>query len=278
MGNSSHRAKTLTLQNDGKIVDFATSKMLITLDKVSKKFGPDSIVEISLTFAQDKTTAIIGPSGCGKSTLLRLIVGLIPPTTGKIYLDNQEITPSNINHWRRLIGYVTQDGGLFPHLTAHRNVTLMANFLNYSSSWIEERIQELSELVRLPIRLLMQYPHELSGGQRQRVSLMRALFLDPRCLLLDEPLGALDPITRSELQLELKHIFLKLDKTILLVTHDIHEAAYFADEIILMKAGHIIQKGSFFELSHHPIEPFVSDFIRLQQLPILRHGSNSCNS
>lgn len=243
--------------------------MLIKLDGISKKFASDSIIEMSLTFAKDQTTVIIGPSGCGKSTLLRLIVGLIPPTTGKIYLDNSEINPANVNHWRRQIGYVTQDGGLFPHLTAHHNVSLVANFLNYSPQWIEQRIQELSEFVRLPIRLLLQYPSELSGGQRQRVSLMRALLLDPSCLLLDEPLGALDPMTRSELQLELKHIFLQLHKTILLVTHDIQEATYFADEMILMKGGHIVQRGTFTELYQHPAEPFVTDFIRLQQTPSL---------
>ncbi len=243
--------------------------MRIKLDKVSKIFGPDSIIEISLTFAEDRTTVIIGPSGCGKSTLLRLIVGLIPQTRGTIHLDESEMTSSNINQWRRQIGYVTQEGGLFPHLTAHHNVCLVANFLNYSAQWIEQRIQELSDLMRLSPRLLSHYPVELSGGQRQRVSLMRALLLDPSCLLLDEPLGALDPITRSELQSELKHIFLQLGKTILLVTHDIREAAYFADEIILMKAGHIVQKGSFFELTQHPSEPFVADFIRLQQFSSL---------
>lgn len=244
------------------------NNMLITLDKVSKTFDHDSIVEeMSLTFSEHQTTVIIGPSGCGKSTLLRLIIGLVTQSSGKIYLDRQEITPMTANFWRQQIGYVIQDGGLFPHLTAAHNITLMAHFLNYKSSWIEQRLQELSELVRLPYRLLSQYPSELSGGQRQRVSLMRALLLDPSCLLLDEPLGALDPITRNELQIELKQIFLKLRKTILLVTHDMREAAYLGDEILLMRAGHIVQRGSFQDLAQHPIEPFVLEFIRLQQFP-----------
>lgn len=242
--------------------------MLITLDKVSKTFDHDAIVEeMSLTFSEYQTTIIIGPSGCGKSTLLRLIIGLITQTSGKIYLNQQELTPLNANYWRQQIGYVTQDGGLFPHLTAGHNVTLMAHFLHYEAAWIERRVQELSELVRLPHRLLSQYPLELSGGQRQRVSLMRALLLDPSCLLLDEPLGALDPITRHELQIELKQIFLKLHKTILLVTHDMQEAAYLGDDIVLMRSGHIVQRGSFQDLSEHPMEPFVSEFIQLQQFP-----------
>jgi osmoprotectant transport system ATP-binding protein len=244
--------------------------MLITLDKISKTFDHDSIVEeMSLTFTEHQTTVIIGPSGCGKSTLLRLILGLVTQTSGKIYLDHQEITQANVNVWRQQIGYVTQDGGLFPHLTASQNVTLMANFLYADSKWKEQRLEELCELVRLPARFLSQYPSELSGGQRQRVSLMRALLLDPSCLLLDEPLGALDPITRHELQIELKQIFLELHKTILLVTHDMREAAYFGDDIFLMRAGRIIQRGSFHDLTQHPIEPFVSEFIQLQQFPAL---------
>jgi osmoprotectant transport system ATP-binding protein len=241
--------------------------MLITLDKVYKRFGQNSVVkEMSLTFADHRTTVIIGPSGCGKSTLLRLIIGLVPPTSGTIYFDKQEIKPANVNLWRQKIGYVTQDGGLFPHLTARHNVTLLANFLRYDPVGIEQRIQELTELVRLPAGALSQYPSELSGGQCQRVSLMRALFLDPSCLLLDEPLGALDPITRYELQTELKQIFLKLNKTILLVTHDIREAAYFGDEILLIREGCIVQRGSFLDLKKNPTEAFVSEFIQLQQI------------
>lgn len=243
--------------------------MLIRLDKISKSMGHDSIVEdLSATFREFETTVIIGPSGCGKSTLLRLILGLISPSSGKIYLDNQELKENNANYWRRQIGYVTQDGGLFPHLTARGNVTLMAQFLHCEPNRTEERILFLSDLVRLPPRILSQYPSELSGGQRQRVSLMRALLLDPKCLLLDEPLGALDPITRYELQTELKHIFLKLRKTTLLVTHDMQEAAYFGNDIMLMRSGHIVQVGTFADLFQHPIEAFVSEFIKRQQFPV----------
>jgi osmoprotectant transport system ATP-binding protein len=242
--------------------------MFITLEKVTKSIGNESLLEeTSLTFAEHQTTAIIGPSGCGKSTLLRLILRLAVQTSGTIYLDKQVLNSSNADYWRQQIGYVTQDGGLFPHLSVRHNIILMGNFLNYKPEWIEERLQKLSELIHLPPRLLSQYPSELSGGQRQRVSLLRALFLDPQCLLLDEPLGALDPISRYELQVELKQIFNRLGKTILLVTHDMREAAYFGDEILLMREGRVVQKGSHSELDHHPIEPFVTEFIRLQQFP-----------
>ena len=227
--------------------------MLIELRRVSKSVGKDSILaELSMTFREDQTTVIIGPSGCGKSTLLRLILGLVKPTSGNIRLDDGELNEKNANFWRRQIGYVTQDGGLFPHLTAHDNVALMARFLRCDPEWIEERILLLSDLVRLATRCLSQYPSELSGGQRQRVSLMRALLLDPKCLLLDEPLAALDPITKFELQIELKQIFGKLRKTILLVTHDMQEAAYFGDEIILMRLGRVVQASSFTELATTP--------------------------
>lgn len=251
--------------------------MLIELRRVSKSVGKDAILEeLSLTFQEDRTSVIIGPSGCGKSTLLRLILGLVKPTCGHIYLDQVNLEEKNGNFWRRQIGYVTQDGGLFPHLTAHDNVALMAQFLHLDSNWIEERILFLSDLVRLSARCLSQYPSELSGGQRQRVSLMRALLLDPKCLLLDEPLAALDPITKFELQTELKQIFGKLKKTILLVTHDMQEAAYFGDEIILMRSGRIVQASSFAELAHHPIEPFVSEFIQLHQLPFSLQLFSEC--
>jgi osmoprotectant transport system ATP-binding protein len=244
--------------------------MLITFEKIFKSIGRAAIVEdLSVNIKEDQSTIIIGPSGCGNSTLLRLILGLVKPNQGTIYLNNEVLPEKEINFWRRQIGYMTQDGGLFPHLTARSNVTLMAQFLQCDPEWIEDRIRTLGELVRLPSQLLLQYPSELSGGQRQRVSLMRALLLDPKCLLLDEPLGALDPITRYELQVELKEIFEKLHKTILMVTHDMREAAYFGKEIILMRAGRIVQIGSFTELLEHPVEPFVTEFIKLQQFPIV---------
>src|SRR5262249_29827988 len=163
-------------------------------------------------------TVLIGPSGCGKSTLLRIMVGLIRPETGRVLFQDRELTAENVEALRHGIGYVIQDGGLFPHLTAERNVTLLARFLKRPVGAIEARVAERAGLVQLSDDLRARYPTALSGGQRQRVGLMRALMLDPALLLLDEPLGALDPITRSELQTELKAIFARLGKTVVLVT------------------------------------------------------------
>ena len=211
---------------------------------------------------------LIGPSGCGKSTLLRLMIGLITPDTGRVIIGDTPLTPQNAETERHAIGYVIQDGGLFPHLTASRNVSLLAQYLGKRSDEIQPRLSELAQMVQLPEESLSRYPAKLSGGQRQRVGLMRALMLDPPLLLLDEPLGALDPITRSELQTQLKDIFAKLNKTVVLVTHDMGEAAYFGDTIILMRAGKIVQSGTLDDLLHRPSEQYVTDFIRAQRSPL----------
>jgi osmoprotectant transport system ATP-binding protein len=165
------------------------------------------------------------------------------------------------------MGYVIQDGGLFPHLTARGNVTLLARYLGWAPERVEPRLGELTELVRLPADALGRYPIQLSGGQRQRISLLRALLLDPVMLLLDEPLGALDPIIRSELQTDLRHIFQALSKTVVLVTHDLAEAAFFGDLIVLFRAGRIVQQGTLDDLERAPVDPFVTQFIQAQQRP-----------
>lgn len=243
--------------------------MKIVLENVSKAFNHNEVLEnTTLCFRENQTTALIGPSGCGKSTLLQLIVGLIKQTTGHIYFDQSELTPSTANTLRQKIGYVIQDGGLFPHLTAYENITLLARTLGYDPIFIRDRYTFLCELMQLPSGLFSLYPYELSGGQRQRISLMRALLLDPPCILLDEPFAALDPLTKRELQIQLKDIFSKLCKTAILVTHDMQEAAYFSDEIILMKEGRIVQRGSYQELLNNPKAPFVSEFIKLQELSL----------
>ena len=163
------------------------------------------------------------------------------------------------------MGYVIQDGGLFPHLTAEKNVSLLADYIGWTKDKIDERIKELSVLTKFPVNGLERYPAELSGGQKQRVSLMRALMLDPKILLLDEPLGALDPLIRYELQDDLKKIFQKLKKTVILVTHDLTEAGFFGDKIVLMMDGKIIQTGTIEELIKKPANDFVTKFITAQR-------------
>jgi osmoprotectant transport system ATP-binding protein len=163
---------------------------------------------------------------------------------------------------------VIQEGGLFPHLNVRENVTVMARYLRRDAAWIDGRLAELAQLVRLPQELMTRFPAELSGGQRQRVSLMRALMLDPDLLLLDEPLGALDPMIRYQLQQELKTIFAELGKTVVLVTHDIAEAAFFGQTLVLMRDGRIVQTGSFRDLARNPAEAFVEEFISAQREPM----------
>ena len=224
-----------------------------------------ALSDINLNIEKGKTTVLIGPSGCGKSTLIRIIIGLIEKSSGEVIIDNQEITQVNIFEIRQKIGYVIQDGGLFPHLTARKNVSLLAEYIGWSNEKIGNRIEELSKLTKFPVDGLDRFPAELSGGQKQRVSLMRALMLDPQILLLDEPLGALDPLIRYELQEDLKKIFQELKKTVILVTHDLSEAGFFGDKIVLMLDGKIIQIGGLKDLIKNPANEFVTKFITAQR-------------
>ena len=242
---------------------------MLVLSNVSKHYGStQALAPTDLQVPAGETLVLIGPSGCGKSTLLRLIVGLIQPNSGTITLRGTKLTPANLLEMRQRMGYVIQEGGLFPHLTVRDNVTVMARYLQRDGDWIVNRLAELAQLVRLPLELMSRLPAELSGGQRQRVSLMRALMLDPELLLLDEPLGALDPMIRYELQQELKSIFAKLGKTVVMVTHDIAEAALFGHTLVLMREGRIVQTGPFKALARTPAEPFVTQFINAQREPM----------
>jgi osmoprotectant transport system ATP-binding protein len=235
---------------------------LVELVNVSKTYGDaPALHPTNLSIERGQTTVLIGPSGCGKSTLLRLIIRLIEPDSGSIDFDGARITRDNVDTLRRRIGYVIQEGGLFPHLTARANVLLMARHLGKSNPEILPRLSELCGLTRFSEKLLSRYPIELSGGQRQRVSLMRALMLSPELLLLDEPLGALDPLVRISLQKDLKEIFAQLQQTALLVTHDLGEAAYLGNEIVLMNEGKIAQRGSIADLRERPASAFVLEFI-----------------
>lgn len=227
--------------------------------------GRPVLAPLAHEFRSGQTTAVVGQSGCGKTSLLRLLLGLLTPDSGSVALDGEMLTASNAETLRHRIGYVIQDGGLFPHLTARDNVVLMANYLNWPRAQIDTRLQELSELVRIDTSMLLRFPKALSGGQRQRIALMRALMLDPKVLLMDEPLGALDPMIRFDLQNDLKEIFSRLNKTVVLVTHDMHEAAHFAHEIMLMHEGRVVQRGPLDELLASPSEAFVTEFIRAQR-------------
>src|SRR5437588_3121398 len=239
---------------------------LIELSGVSKTYGGTAALHATdLAFPRGKTTVLIGPSGCGKSTLLRLIIRLLDPDAGTILFDGEAITPANISELRRRIGYVIQDGGLFPHLTARKNILLMASHLKWPPEKINSRLAELSALTRFPEAALDRFPPELSGGQRQRITLMRALMLSPELLLLDEPLGAVDPLVPAPLQKELKEIFARLNQTAVLVTHDLAEGAYLGDEIVLMSEGRIVQQGSLASLQQKPASNFVTEFINAQR-------------
>jgi len=239
---------------------------VLELRRVAKRYGSTVAVRpLDLVVPAAGTLVLIGPSGCGKSTLLRLMIGLIRPDQGEVFFDGTPFTQENTRALRHRMGCVLQDGGLFPHLTAHDNVTLLAIHLGRDRQWIDDRLQELTRLTRFPEEGLARFPAQLSGGQRQRVSLMRALMLDPDVLLLDEPLGALDPMIRAELQEDLKRVFKAVGKTVVLVTHDLGEAGFLGDEIVLMKDGAIVQRGSLADLTERPVSPFVVQFLNAQR-------------
>ena len=242
---------------------------MIQLDAVTKRYGDAYAVRsISMTAEAEQTTVLIGPSGSGKSTLLRLMIGLTPPDAGSVTVKGKQLTRTNVQSIRHRMGYVIQEGGLFPHLTGRANAALLARHLGWSEDRIDTRIEELTQLVQLVPDRLSQYPSELSGGQRQRVSLMRALMLDPDVLLLDEPLGALDPMIRTDLQDDLRDIFRRLGKTVVFVTHNIGEAAFFGDRVVLLRRGQIEQTGAMTTLLDDPASPFVTNFIQAQRAPL----------
>ncbi len=239
---------------------------MIAVENVSKRFAETlALAPLKYAFRPAVTTVLIGPSGCGKSTVLRLLVGLIKPDSGRVIVNDVELSDANLQDWRHRIGYVIQDGGLFPHLTCRDNVLLLARYLKRDEDWTQQRLIEVMDLVRLSTDCLERYPQQLSGGQRQRVALLRALILDPQVLFLDEPFGALDPMTRYALQGDLKIIFAQLNKTVVMVTHDMNEAAHFADQIVLMRDGEVVQSGTSDELQMRPAELFVTEFIRAQR-------------
>ncbi len=238
---------------------------MLELREVTKSYaGATVVAPLTLNVAAGEVLVLLGPSGCGKTTILRMIAGLVTPASGEITVDGLPLSNATISHVRHKLGYVIQEGGLFPHLTARANIVLMARHVGWLRERMERRLVELVEMTEFPPDALDRYPTELSGGQRQRVSLMRALFLEPRLLLLDEPLGALDPLIRAGLQRDLKTAFTRSGATVVLVTHDLVEASWFADRVCVLEAGRVVQEGPFAEIVERPASQFVREFVNSQ--------------
>jgi osmoprotectant transport system ATP-binding protein len=238
---------------------------MITLEKVTKLY-PDSSVpavnDVDLEIPDGEICVLIGPSGCGKTTLMRMINRLIPITSGVISIDGHSVMDMDPIELRRTIGYAIQQIGLFPHMTVHDNIATVPRLLKWDKARIRRRVEELLGLVQLdPPTFRSRYPRELSGGQAQRVGVARALAVDPPVMLMDEPFGAIDPINREVLQDEFLKIQEKVRKTIVFVTHDIHEAIKMGDKIALLEAGRLVQYGSPEELLTAPKNQFVKDFV-----------------
>ena len=235
---------------------------LFELRGVSKSYGAAQALQpTDLSIGAGQTTVLLGQSGSGKSTILRLLVGLVRPDRGKVLFEGNPLLRETLQTSRRAMGYVIQEGGLFPHLTARENVELLPRHVGWNKDRRQGRMQELSDLVRLRQEVWNRYPQQLSGGQRQRVALVRALMMDPHVLLLDEPLGALDPVIRRELQDELADIFLQLGKSVVLVTHDVAEAAHFGEQLVLLHQGRVLQQGRLADLQLRPADPWVTRFL-----------------
>lgn len=240
---------------------------MLELEHIHKNFqGRPILTDVSLSVPRGATHALLGPSGSGKTTLLRLTLGLIPFDKGYVRINDQALLSFAPAQWADRIGYVPQDGGLFPHLTGADNVTLVPRLRHWERARIEARVGQLQALVDLDTSVLERFAHEMSGGQQQRVALMRAAMMDPDVMLLDEPMAALDPLIRRNLQQELKSIFQRLGKTVLLVTHDLGEAAFLAERITLLHEGGVVQTGTYQELLQHPADPLVSRFLNAQRM------------
>ncbi|WP_108586184.1 betaine/proline/choline family ABC transporter ATP-binding protein [Paenisporosarcina sp. OV554] len=242
---------------------------MIKLEKVSKVYadGFQALKEIDLIFEEGKINVLIGPSGCGKTTTMKMINRLAEHTSGKLTIDGKDIKEIDPIELRRRTGYVIQSIGLFPHMTIYENVASVPKLLKWDKNRINDKVDELLEMVHLdPEKYKHKYPSELSGGQQQRIGVIRALAAEPTTILMDEPFSALDPISKEKLQEELIRIQKEIKKTIIFVTHDMDEAIKIADEIILMKDGVIVQKGTPEELLTNPANEFVKQFIGQDRL------------
>ncbi len=237
----------------------------IELTGVSKSYETETAVAgIDLTFKDRVTTALVGASGSGKSTLLQMVNGLVRPDTGSVRLFGRPLDYENLAPLRRRIGYAVQETGLFPHLTVEKNITLLARLENWDNDRMRDRMVELMRLVELPKEYALRYPYELSGGQKQRVGLCRAMMLNPPVFLLDEPFGALDPITRREVHREFLRLQASEPRTMVLVTHDVIEAIALAEEIVVLREGRVEQHGTSEQVVREPASDFVAELFRTE--------------
>ncbi|WP_234736625.1 ATP-binding cassette domain-containing protein [Tellurirhabdus bombi] len=245
---------------------------MISIRQVSRNFGDyQAVRDVSFEVHAGETVVLLGTSGCGKTTTLKMINGLISPSSGTISVNGTDVRQQEIHQLRRQIGYVIQDTGLFPHYTVSENMAIVPRLLNWETQAIQARTRELLTMLKLPESALHRYPSDLSGGQRQRVGLARALAARPAILLMDEPLGALDPVTRAGIRREFRQLDELRQKTIVLVTHDVQEAFELGDRIGLMDAGQLVQLGTPKELLLQPKTDFVRDFLKEQRLFLQLH-------
>ena len=243
---------------------------MIVANNISKRFnGIKAVDKISFEVKEGETLVLLGTSGCGKTTTLRMLNRLIEPDTGDVLINGKNIQSQSITELRRNMGYVLQHHGLFPHYTVSENIGIVPQLLHWEKEKSRERTKVLMEKLQLPVSLTNAYPSELSGGQAQRVGLARALAANPHILLMDEPFGALDPITRVEIRKELKQLDELKKKTIVLVTHDVQEAFELGDIICLMKNGSIEQIGEPASFLYKPATAFVSQFMEQERLQLI---------
>ncbi|UII34071.1 ABC transporter ATP-binding protein [Fulvivirga ulvae] len=242
---------------------------MIEVCNISKSYHSTPVVnEVSFSVAQGEVLVLLGTSGSGKTTILKIINRLIEKDSGKVFIESEDTDNLTAYELRRKIGYVIQSIGLFPHYTIEQNIAVVPELLSWNKSQIQNRVNSLLEMMNLPSSLKSRKPHELSGGQQQRAGIARALAADPPLILMDEPFGALDPITRQELQNEFKRLEGVINKAIIIVTHDIIEAMVLGDKICLLNAGEIQQIGTPKELLFHPASPFVEEFFGQHKLQL----------
>lgn len=243
-----------------------TEEVIIRFDNVSKVYGTNKALEhFSLDIHRGEFLTVIGSSGCGKTTMLKMINGLLAPTSGTVYVNGKDISKEDQILLRRNIGYVIQGIGLFPHISVRKNIAYVPELLHHRKEETAEAVERLIRMVGLETNMLDRYPSELSGGQRQRVGIARALAASPRILLMDEPFGAVDEITRKMLQNEIARVHQELGVTIVFITHDIKEALKLGSRVLVMHRGGIEQLGTPAEIIHAPASDFVKELVQTEE-------------